>query len=259
MLTIIVIGAVIGLLTGGPLGMLIGGGIGWWLGGRLRGGVMLGKGLAEMQRQFMDSTFAVMGAVCQADGQVSGEERQVLEQLLVRLRLPESTKASARAAFERGRASDFDLDAEIARVARLTRGRGALRQIFLQVQLSAIAADGVLHPAEHNMLMRVARGLGCSEAEIAQIEAMLRGGASHGAGATQESQSPLEDAYKVLGISPEASDAEIKRAYRKLMSENHPDKLASRGLPDSMREVAEARTVEIGNAYQRIRQARGQA
>ena len=104
MLTIIVIGAVVGFLAGGPLGMLIGGGIGWWLGGRLRGGLMLSKGLAEMQRQFMDSTFAVMGAVCQADGQVSGEERQVLEQLLVRLRLPESTRARARAAFERGEA-----------------------------------------------------------------------------------------------------------------------------------------------------------
>jgi len=257
MLTIIVIGAVLGLMIGGPLGMLIGGGLGWWLGGRLRGGLMMGRGLAEMQRQFLDATFAVMGAMCQADGQVSGDERQVLEQLFVRLRLPESGKANARAAFERGRASDFDLDAELARISRLTRGQPALRQVFLQVQLSAIAADGVLHPAEHDMIMRVARGLGCSEAEIAQIEAMLRGAAQ--GGGTAESQSSLEDAYKVLGVSSEASDSEIKRAYRKLMSQNHPDKLAARGLPESMREVAEARTVEIGNAYQRIRGARGQA
>ncbi|ALM50943.1 co-chaperone DjlA [Halomonas huangheensis] len=254
---IIIIGAVLGLLVGGPLGMLIGGGLGWWLARRLRGGLLIGRGIAEAQRQFLDSTFAVMGAICQADGQVSGHERQVLEQLLVRLRLSESAKASARESFERGRASDFNLDGELARVSHLARGQAALRQVFLQVQLSAIAADGVLHPAEHEMIMRVARGLGCSPAEIEQIEAMLRG-ASQGAG-TQESRSSVDDAYKVLGVSAEVTDAELKRAYRKLMSENHPDKLASRGLPESMREVAEQRTVEIGNAYQRIREARGLA
>lgn len=257
-MTIILIGALLGFLTGGPLGMLIGGGLGWWLGKRLRGGLLVGRGIVEMQRQFLDSTFAVMGALCQADGHVSGNERQVLEQLMVRLRLTESARASARESFERGRANDFDLDDELARLSRLTRGQTAVRQVFLQVQLSAIAADGVLHPAEHQMILRIARGLGCSAAEVEQIEAMLRA-AQHGGPGTQESRSSVDEAYKVLGVSSAATDAEIKRAYRKLMSENHPDKLASRGLPESMREVAEQRTVEIGNAYQRIREARGQA
>ena len=61
----------------------------------------------------------------------------------------------------------------------------------------------------------------------------------------------------MLGVEEDASDAEIKKAYRRLMSQNHPDKLAGKGLPDSMREVAQARTSEIGNAYERIRTARG--
>ena len=65
----------------------------------------------------------------------------------------------------------------------------------------------------------------------------------------------LKDAYRVLGVSEDASDAEIKKAYRRLMSQNHPDKLAGKGLPESMREVAQARTSEIGNAYERIRAA----
>ena len=66
----------------------------------------------------------------------------------------------------------------------------------------------------------------------------------------------MDDAYKVLGVSPSASDAELKRAYRKLMSENHPDKLAGRGLPESMREMAEERTREISHAYDVVRDAR---
>ncbi len=82
---------------------------------------------------------------------------------------------------------------------------------------------------------------------------MLRG-AAEGGGTTHEVS--LEDAYQVLGVSSEASDAEIKRQYRRLMSENHPDKLAAKGLPENMREMAKERTSEIGNAYERIRKAR---
>lgn len=247
------IGGFIGLLIGGPLGMVLGAALGWWLGSRVRGGM----GLVELQSRFLDSTFAVMGCMCQADGDVSGEERQVAEQLYQRLRLNDEQRRRARQAFERGRRADFDLDAEVAEVARVTRGQRALRQVFLQVQLSALAADGVLHPAEHSMIMRIARGLGCSAAEIQQIEAMLR--AASQAGGAQPSGPSLADAYAVLGVKADASDAEVKRSYRRLMSENHPDKLASKGLPESMRELAKERTIEIGNAYDRIRRARSAA
>ena len=61
----------------------------------------------------------------------------------------------------------------------------------------------------------------------------------------------------MLGVAPTASDAEVKRAYRKLMSENHPDKLVARGLPESMLEVAKQKTQAIQAAWERIREARG--
>ncbi|HSH47742.1 MAG TPA: co-chaperone DjlA [Halomonas sp.] len=247
------IGGFIGLLIGGPLGMILGAALGWWLGSRVRGGM----GLVELQSRFLDSTFAVMGCLCKADGQVTEDELDASRQMWELLRLNETQRAKARENFNRGKAPDFDLDAEIAQVARITRGQRALRQVFLQVQLSAIAADGVLHPAEHSMILRIARGLGCSEAEIQQIEAMLR--AASQAGGAQPSGPSLEDAYAVLGVKADASDAEVKRSYRRLMSQNHPDKLASKGLPESMREVARERTVEIGNAYDRIRKARSAA
>lgn len=252
----IFIGALLGFLVGGPLGLLIGGGLGYWLAQRLRKS-MLGK-LAGVQAQFLESTFAVMGCLCKADGRVSEDELEASRTLWDRLRLNEQQRAKARADFNRGKAADFDLDAELAKVRRIVGAQPALRQVFLQVQLAAIAADGQLHPAEHEMLTRVMRGLGCSEEEIARIEAMLRGGGA-GAGAAAESGPTLEEAYEVLGVSSEASDAEIKKAYRRLMSENHPDKLAAKGMPESMREVAKERTSEIGNAYERIRKARAAA
>ena len=252
MLAMVLIGGLLGFLIGGPVGLLIGGGLGYWLVRRVRRS-MLGR-LAAVQKQFLESTFAVMGCMCKADGQVSEAELEASRQLWDRLRLGEEQRAKAREDFTRGKRDDFDLDAELAKLKPIIGSQPALRQVFLQVQLAAIAADGELHSAEHEMLMRVVRGLGCSEAEIAQIEAMLRGAAEGGGAASHEVS--LEDAYQVLGVSSDASDAEIKRQYRRLMSENHPDKLAAKGLPDNMREVAKERTSEIGNAYDRIRKAR---
>lgn len=253
MLIAIVIGAVLGYLMGDLLGLLIGAALAYWLAKRLLRASLLGK-LAQVQTQFLDSTFAVMGCVCKADGQVTHDELEVSKALWERLRLNAEQRERAKVAFNRGKSANFDLDAELATVRRVTRGQRALLQVFLQVQLSAIAADGQLHPAEHEMLLRVARGLGCSEAEIQQIEAMLRGGSAQAPGAS--SGLSLEDAHRVLGVDATASDADIKRTYRRLMSQNHPDKLAGKGLPESMREMAKERTIEIGNAYELIKRTR---
>ncbi|WP_168015859.1 co-chaperone DjlA [Halomonas salinarum] len=255
MVIAIVIGALLGYLIGDLVGLLIGGGLGYWLIRRLRKAV-IGK-LAGAQSQFLESTFAVMGCMCKADGQVTEDELEASRQLWERLRLTEAQRAKAREDFTRGKRDDFDLEAELAKVRGVVGSQRALLQVFMQVQLAAIAADGTLHPAEHDMLLRVARGLGCSEAEIEQIEAMLRGGGA-GADGAPEGLS-LEDAYRVLGVEEDASDAEIKKAYRRLMSQNHPDKLAGKGLPESMREMAKERTSEISNAYERIKKARDAA
>nr|WP_163501546.1 co-chaperone DjlA [Halomonas socia] len=252
MLFLIIVFGLIGLAVGGPIGLLVGGGLGWWLGRQLKRRLSVAR--MRIQEGFLESIFSVMGCLCQADGKVTDGELGVAEKLFDQMRLQGEQRARARTAFERGRADDFDLDAELVSVNRLTRHQPVMRQVFLQVQLSAIAADGVLHPAEHEMILRVARGVGCSEAEVQQIEAMLHGAAANSQGASEEA---LNDAYRVLGVSEDASDAEIKKAYRRLMSQNHPDKLAGKGLPESMREVAQARTSEISNAHERIRAARG--
>ena len=246
---LIFIGGVIGLLVGGFPGLIVGVGVGYLARWILRRA--LRHGLAKLQAQFLDSTFAVMGALCKADGAVSRDEIKAAEALFERLHLSPEQRESAKEAFERGKAPDFALDAEVRKLARLCRGRGPMLQTFLQLQLAAIAANGVVDPAEHEMLVRVARGLGLSENDVARLESLLRASTS---GSSSKEQ--LDDAYAALGVSPSASDAQVKRAYRRLMSENHPDKLASKGLPENMREVAEEKTREIAAAYERIKVAR---
>ncbi|EON91704.1 DnaJ-like membrane chaperone protein [Marinobacter lipolyticus SM19] len=255
MLFAIIIGGLIGYAFGKFPGFIIGAVLGAFLVQRLKSR-LLGK-LQSIQLGFVDSVFAVMGALCKADGVVSQDEIQMAESLFVRFRLSEEQKASAKAAFNRGKEPDFDLEAELSHFLRISGGQPALLQMFLQVQVSAVAADGVVHPAEHEMLVRIARGLGLPESQVDQLEAMLRGShAGQAGGARPSSAQQIDDAYKALGVSSSASDADIKKAYRKLMSENHPDKLAGRGLPESMREMAEERTREISHAYDVIKDAR---
>jgi DnaJ like chaperone protein len=254
-MALILLFALLGFWIAGTQGMLVGALIGFGLSRMAQAGAR--QGLLTVQSQFLDSTFAVMGALCKADGVVTRDEIRVTQELFARLHLsPEQTDA-AKASFTRGKASDFDLEAEVDRFVQSARGGVGMLQLFLQVQLSAVAADGQVHPAEHAMLVRIARRLGLSELDLAQLEALLR--AAAGGAATAGAPPPkqrLDDAYAALGVSPEASEAEIKRAYRKLMSENHPDKLAAKGLPDSMRQLAEERAREINVAYDLIRKAR---
>lgn len=253
MLTII--GALLGAFSGGFVGLVIGGLIGY-AGSYALGRFVIG-GLQVAQSQLVDSTFSIMGALCKADQVVTRDEINAVEQILTLLKLQGESRERAKAAFNRGKQSDFDLDAAVDNFARISRGRGPLLQLFLQLQCMAVVADGRVDPAEHAMLVRIARRLGLTEADVSQIEALLR--AAMGGPSARGGQAPkdrLADAYAALGISADARPAEIKRAYRKLISQNHPDKLAARGLPDSMRPVAEERSREINSAYDMIKSAR---
>jgi DnaJ like chaperone protein len=262
-MNIVFVCALIGLVFGGLRGLVVGAVIG--LVGRVVLAAGVRRGLQGSQADFLDATFAVMGALSKADGVVTPAEIQAAQRMFDMLRLSGEQRERAKVAFNRGKAPDFDLDGELDRLrGAMSFGRGPLLRLFLQLQCMAVAADGRVHAAEHAMLVRIARRLGLTERDVAQLEALLRAGMDGSAGAaggygpsSGPSQSRLDDAYTALGLSTKATDGEVKRAYRRLVSENHPDKLASRGMPDSMREVAEERTREINVAYELIKEARG--
>ena len=107
-------------------------------------------------------------------------------------------------------------------------------------------ADGVVSPEEVIALKEVAIHLGLSEEDVEQM-LNLRSGSS--------TSSSLEDAYKVLGIAPTATNDEVKAAYRKMALKHHPDKVAALG--EDVRRAAEKKFQEINDAKERIFKARG--
>jgi len=258
----------------GLLGMLVGGPIGLGIGVLI--GHMLDKGAAQVQnvrpqqakvqKALFDTVFSIMGHLAKADGRVSEDEIAQARAVMDRMQLNEEQRAEAIALFNRGKEADFPLDATVAEFASTVKHRKQLILVLLEVLLQVALADGEIHEAEEEILVRVAEGLGVPRAQFQQILNMLlaqaqfsgAGGAYRGGQSSAGPSRPsLGQAYKVLGVSESASNQEIKKAYRKLMSEHHPDKLAAKGVPDEMIRMATEKTAEISKAYDMIKDNRG--
>lgn len=246
------LGAVLGWLTGGWIGLFVGILLGFaagWLALRMP----LPMSREERERRLLDITFAVMGAMCKSDGRVTSAEIKVAEEYFDKLALSLAQRQAAQQSFARGKCVGFDMFGEVSSLRQVLWNDPVLLQLFLQVQLSAVAADGHVHEAKHRLMLRVAQALGLRAADVERIEAMLR---NSGGDFPQRPEQAREDAYAVLGVEPSASDAEIKLAYRRLMSRYHPDKFASRGVCEHMRGVAEERVHLVRKAYDTIMRQR---
>jgi DnaJ like chaperone protein len=128
--------------------------------------------------------------------------------------------------------------------------------MFMEMQIATVFADGHIDDSERKILFYIGNKLGFSEYQLTQLIAMIQAARSYREqqyGTAQESvENKLREAYKILGVEPDASDRDVKTAYRKLMSQHHPDKLVSKGLPKEMIEIATQKTQEIKEAYETI-------
>ncbi|MDP2559592.1 co-chaperone DjlA [Psychrobium sp. 1_MG-2023] len=266
-------GKVFGFLFGFMFGKIIGALIGLYLGHRFdrslgqdfskQGGFskfFVNKDSFANQAVFFHAVFSVYGHIAKASGQVTPQEIQAASMLMDKMGLHDEMRKEAQHAFNLGKANDFPLEQTLKEFKRSSFGQRDILQLFLEVQLQAAFADGELHPKERDILYTVARILGFSVADIKrllqQLEAQMHYHRQQGGGQQQNNGPSLDDAYSILGVSEDADDKTVKKAWRKQMSQHHPDKLAAKGLPQEMLEIANQKAQDIQAAYEQIKRHR---
>ncbi len=210
----------------------------------------------QAQRVFFTTTFSVMGHIAKVDGRVSDDEIRVARQVMAQMQLGEQQTLEAIALFNEGKQDDFPLEEAISDF-KIECGRSRnLLQMFLEIQISTVFADGTIDDAERQLLIRIGKLLGFQRYFIEHLIKMVNAQRRY---AGQTSQTTIEDAYAVLDVDKNVSDADIKKSYRKLMSQHHPDKLVSKGLPEEMVRLATEKTQEIKAAYEQIKKERARS
>lgn len=260
-----VIGGTFGFMLGGPLGAMLGAALGHnfdqGLNTMQRGGLGGGFGggntesIEALQSAFFTATFTVMGHMAKADGLVTREEIAVAETVMRQMRLDERQQQLARALFAQGKQDNFPLNEALQQLRTASHRSGHLLQMFLEILVATALADGSLHTAERQVLQQCATALGFSQQEFNAI-LQRQQASSHMHSGQPSNASKLNDAYRMLGVAKDAGDDDIKKAYRRLMNQHHPDKLVAKGLPQEMMEMATKKTMEIKEAYELIRQSR---
>jgi DnaJ like chaperone protein len=252
------IGAVAGVLSGfGIIGAIIGYLIGRYFDRSLAGmtGFAPDKGsLGNVQTVFFETCFQLLGHIAKADGRVSESEIDHAEHLISQMGLTPQHRQQAIHLFKQGSSTDFDFNAAMQRFSQTCGRYQVLRTTFIQFVISMALADDEVHPAEERILRDCARYLGITEQQFQQFMNMATGQQHFH---NNPNQGSLDDAYTAMGLTSSCSDAELKRAYRKLMSQNHPDKLIAKGVPEDMIKLATEKSQDIQNAYERIKKERG--
>ena len=262
------LGGFFGFMFGHFFGLILG----VWLGHRfdvavgrnfnMRDGILGGRANSiEKQKVFFETAFSVMGHVAKAKGQVTNTDIQVANAYMDQMNLHGNARVQAQSAFTNGKNTDFALVDTLQEFVRVLHGDRNVLQMFLAIQVQVAHSDGVIDEKEKSLLYTIAENLKFSNFELDRLIQMIQGQQQFhqgGRSGQQYNKAQSEDeAYVVLGVESSATDKEIKRAYRKLMSQNHPDKLASKGLPEEMMELAKEKTQDIQKAYEVLRTNRG--
>ena len=246
-----VIGSAIGFYPAGPAGMFTGFMLGHLLDrlfSRLKKRSVRKPG-ADTHSRFFQATFQFMGHLAKAKGRVDESDIDFARSVMDRLGLNQSQRQQAMAYYSEGKRPDFDREQRVKALRQWLKGQPQLVNLFLETQIAAAYADGKMGSTDQEVLGHLSKGLKVTSVQfkwlharvIAQQRASVKAAASGGVS--------VREAYALLGVTANQTDEEIKQAYRRAMSKNHPDKLMAQGLPENMQRLATEKVQEIQTAH----------
>jgi DnaJ like chaperone protein len=266
-----------GKLLGAYLGYLIGGPAGGFFGILI--GNVFDRGLSEhfsrphwsyheekrkhIKKIFFDATFSMMGHIAKADGRVSEKEIQMAKIVMQELGLNHAQRKSAQQYFNNGKQISFNFEKTVMILQKGLRDNPELLRLFIDIQYRIAKVDQ-LSMKKQKALNDLLNLLGFAPLnkqhrfyEDFSHDSTYRNSSSSSKQYYQTPHNGLDHAYGILKVTPSNSKQEIKRAYQKLISINHPDKVIARGLPEEMIKKANEKTQKIRKAYEQICENRG--
>lgn len=206
---------------------------------------------------FARALFQSMGYLAKVDGRVSEEEIRAARTVMHRLGLQSAAVRQAIDWFNEGKEPAFSLLQTMRQLRRVDARAREERSLFLRLVLEVSLAKSKLHQKERAAIWTMCQELGISRVELAQLEAMIR--AQRGfrrSPAGDADAARVTAAYAALGVGQDASNDEIKKAYRRLVNRNHPDKISSSNPSADEMAESERRTREVLSAYELLKARR---
>lgn len=254
-----IIGGLIGFSVGHVPGAILGVLVGHAFDRGLTRALSFGspENVERVKNSFFETTFLLAGYLAKVDGHVSRSEIDHTEGFIAQMGLSSDQRERAIDLFRQGSTTGFEIEPTIRAFLQTCGPRRQLQQTLLLFLISLAQADKVIEATEHAALVRIAGLMGLSEAQLKLMLRMAKAQDNfHQGGSAANPEHSLTDAYSALGVDSTIGDKELKRAYRKLMSQNHPDKLIAKGVPEDMIKLATARAQEIQAAYEVIKKTR---
>ncbi len=184
---------------------------------------------------FTIAVIALAAKMAKADGLVTRDEVTAFRRVFL---IPPEEESNAARVYNMARTEVTGFDAYARQIARMFRDRPEILADLLEGLAFIAAADGVYHPGEAAFLAEVARIFETDEAEFRAIRARHLPGEY--------------DPWVVLGLTPGAAADEVRKRYRVLVLDLHPDRMIARGVPEEARRLAEQRLAAVTGAYAEI-------
>lgn len=203
----------------------------------------------RMEQAFSMAMFMLLGRLAKMDGRVTEEEISYASEIMQRMGLSNNSRQQAINYYEKGKHPDTEIGLCVAKMVRAIGQRSALAKLFIQTQCRAAYLKGSLRLKDKMLLRSVAELLGYDKSEFLSVCAATQGASNE---EPRRSRSFLQNAYSVLQLEPGVADGEIRRAYLRMMSRNHPDKLVSDNLSEDSLRQAQEKAMAIRSAYEAV-------